>query len=230
MNLAMSADGKIATADRRISQFGSRKDHAHLLELRSQADAVMCGARTADLQRVTLGTGGKKYRAKRLSAGLREHHLRVLVSRKASIHPDAEVFKHRFSPILLVTTAQADPARVRVLESKVDGIITGGEMEVDFHPVLKQLRLDWGVQRLLCEGGGELNAALFSQNLVDEVHLTVCPLIVGGRVAPTLVDGEGISRLNDATQLELVSTRNAGGEMFAVYRVRHPGPANGDVL
>src|ERR1039458_184969 len=55
-------------------------------------------------------------------------------------------------------------------------------------------RSKWGVKRLLCEGGGELNDALFRAGLVDEIHLTICPKIFGGRTAPTIADGLGFQR------------------------------------
>jgi riboflavin biosynthesis pyrimidine reductase len=47
--------------------------------------------------------------------------------------------------------------------------------QVDFAAALAELRTRWGVRRLVCEGGGELNAALFAAGLVDELHLTICP-------------------------------------------------------
>jgi len=55
LNLAMSADGKIASANRSIPNFGSKRDKQHMMELRTQPDAIMSGARTVDLNSVTLG-------------------------------------------------------------------------------------------------------------------------------------------------------------------------------
>ena len=63
INMAMTADGKIATANRRVASFGSRRDQEHLLELRATADAVMAGARTADSHPINMGPGPAKYRA-----------------------------------------------------------------------------------------------------------------------------------------------------------------------
>jgi len=73
---------------------------------------------------------------------------------------------------------------------------------------------------LLCEGGGEVNAGLFRHEVVDEIYLTLCPLIFGGRNAPTMADGKGIEEVNDATRLQLKSLRRLGSELFLVYRVR----------
>ena len=57
VNMAMTADGKIATANRAVSSFGSARDHEQLLELRATADAVMAGARTVDSAAINLGPG-----------------------------------------------------------------------------------------------------------------------------------------------------------------------------
>src|SRR5437773_4685844 len=104
INMAMTADGKIATANRAISSFGSQRDRNHLLELRATADAVMAGARTVDLNRINLGPGPAKYRRLRLKRGLAESNLRIIASRSGTVNPNAEVFKRRFSPILVLTT------------------------------------------------------------------------------------------------------------------------------
>src|SRR5947207_6961527 len=103
LNLAMTADGKIAPANRHFVTFSSKRDREHMMELRATADAVMSGARTVDLSPATLGTGGPKYRRLRLKRGLREYNLRIIVSGQGSISPDAEIFKHRFSPIVILT-------------------------------------------------------------------------------------------------------------------------------
>src|ERR1051326_306364 len=80
INMAMTADGKIATANRTGSSFGSRKDREHLYELRATADAVITGARTVNLSGVTLEPGSAKYRRLRLRRGLSESNLRIIAS------------------------------------------------------------------------------------------------------------------------------------------------------
>src|SRR4051794_31223760 len=66
INVAMTADGKLAPANRHFVPFGSKHDRALLLELRAKADAVMAGARTVDLMPVNLGPGPVKNRQARL--------------------------------------------------------------------------------------------------------------------------------------------------------------------
>lgn len=58
VNVAMTADGKITTANRKVEAFGSPRDREHMLELRAEVDAVMAGARTVDLNPITMGPVG----------------------------------------------------------------------------------------------------------------------------------------------------------------------------
>jgi riboflavin-specific deaminase-like protein len=218
VNMAMTADGKIATANRRVSTFGSRRDGEHLLELRATVDALMAGARTVDLKPVNMGPGGAKYRRLRVRHGLAEYNLRIIVSGSGTLNPEAEVFRHRFSPIIILTTRRAPASRVRELRALGAEVKFCGAKTINFEDALRWLRRERGIKRLLCEGGGELNDALLRAGLVDELHLTVCPRIFGGRAAPTIADGVGAGSLARASRLELQSARRQGDEMFLVYR------------
>ncbi len=217
VNMAMTADGKIATANRAVSSFGSARDREHLLELRATVDAVMAGARTVDSAAINLGPGPARFRRRRLKSKLAEYNLRVLVSGSGSVNPQAEIFRHHFSPIVILTTSRAPQSDRRRLLALVDEVKVCGRREIDFRFALEWLRRRWDVERLLCEGGGELNAALFRAGLVDEVHLTICPKIFGGRKAPTIAEGEGFRRLADATPFKLKSFKRVKDEVFAVF-------------
>jgi riboflavin-specific deaminase-like protein len=220
LNLAMTADGKIATANRKISFFSSRRDREHMMELRATVDAVMSGARTVDLNPVTLGPGAAKYRRLRKSRGLEEYNIRVIASGSGSIDPDAEIFRKRFSPIIILTTARAGKARLERLRTVADEVKICGEDQLDFRYGFAWLRKQRRVRRLLCEGGGELDEALFRAGVVNELHLTICPKIIGGREAPTIADGVGFGRLGKACRLDLSSFKRYGEEAFLVYKVR----------
>jgi len=217
VNMAMTADGKIATANRAVSSFASARDHEHLLALRTTVDAVMAGARTADSAPINLGPGPAKYRRQRLKRGLAEYNLRVIVSRSGSVNPRAEVFQRRFSPIIILTTRRAGAGRLKRLRALADEVKICDRKEINFRAALRWLRQQWRVKRLLCEGGGELNGALFRAGLVNELHLTIYPKIFGGRRAPTIADGRGFSRLADLKRFRIKSTRQIGGELFTVF-------------
>lgn len=222
INMAMSADGKIASANRAVSTFTSPRDHDHLYELRATADAVMSGARTVDLHDYTLGPGAECFRKLRRQHGLAEYNLRVIASGSGSVNPRAEIFRHRFSPILVLTSERAPAAKLKPLREIADAVFTAGRDEVDFRAALVWLRREWNVRRLLCEGGGELNDALFRAGLVDELHLTISPRLIGGRTAPTIAGGRGFAHLSDAFQLRLVSTKRVGDELFCRFHRATP--------
>ena len=63
-----------------------------------------------------------------------------------------------------------------------------------------------------------MNGALFKSNLVDEIHITLCPLILGGRSAPTLADGDGVKKLVDASHFRLAAMKRDESTLFLVYR------------
>ena len=220
VNMAMTADGKIATANRAVSSFGSRRDHDHLLALRATADAVMCGARTADLNAINLGPGAKKFRAARLKRGLAEYNLRILVTGSGTLDPRAEIFRHSFSPILILTTRRASAAKLKKLRTLATEVKICGAREINWPRTLRWLREKWKVKRLLCEGGGELNDALFRARLVNELHLTICPKIFGGRRAPTIAEGIGLGKLSAVENFELKSAKRVAAEMFLTFRKR----------
>ena len=220
INMAMTADGKIATANRAVHSFGSRRDLEHLYELRATADAIMCGARTVEISGATLGNGGERFRRQRLKRNLAEYPLRIIVSGSGSVNPGAKIFQKRFSPIILLTTRRAPRKNLEPLKNLLDEIKIGGRSGIEFTAMLRWLHDHWKVNRLLCEGGGELNDALFRADLVDEIHLTICPKIFGGGMAPTIADGFGAPRLALANNFELTSFSRKKAELFTVYSRR----------
>jgi riboflavin-specific deaminase-like protein len=219
VNFAITADGKIAFADHTFAPFGSECDREHMLELRATADAVMSGARTVDSGEVTMGTGGEKYRRLRRQRGLAEYNLRIIVSGSGTIDPEAHIFKKRFSPIIILTTQRAGERKLSQLRALADEVKICGAKQIDFPKTFRWLREKWDVKRLLCEGGGELNDALFRAGVVNELHLTICPTIFGGHNAPTLADGIGQLKLSDAARLRVKSQKRIGDELFLIYEV-----------
>jgi 2,5-diamino-6-(ribosylamino)-4(3H)-pyrimidinone 5'-phosphate reductase len=218
INMAMTADGKIATANRTVSSFGSKRDLEHLYEVRATADAVMNGARTVEMNNVKMGPGGRRFRELRRRNGLSECNLRVIVSGSGSIDPNAMIFKHRFSPIIILTTQRISKRKLDRLRSLADEVIVCGDREIDFGLALRRLRKEWNICRLLCEGGAKLNSGLFDAGFVDEVHVTLCPKIAGGRTAPTIAEGGGRLDLANAKRLQLASVEQFYDELFLVYR------------
>lgn len=215
--MAMTADGKIATANRAVHSFGSKKDLEHLYELRATADAILCGARTVEISESVLGNGGEKFSQRRLKNGRAEFPVRIIASGSGSIDLAAKIFQKRISPIIILTTKRAPAKKLAQLRAVTDEVKVFGEKEINFRAALRWLQQKYGVKRLLCEGGGELNDALFRADLVAEINLTICPKMFGGRTAPTIADGEGFSKLALTRNFRLESARNFKGELFTRF-------------
>ncbi len=219
VNMAMTADGKTATANRAVSSFGSPDDEENLYRLRATVDAVMNGARTVDLNAITMGPGAEKWRRLRQRRGLAEFNLRVIVSGSGSVDPEAAVFRDHRSPLIILTREGLTTARLKRLGSVADEVFCSGKIELDLNAALRWLRTKWKVKRLLCEGGGSLNDAMFRAGLVDEVNLTICPVVSGGRSSATIADGFGFPDLAFAAQLRLVESKIETGDRFLRFEV-----------
>ncbi len=215
--MAVSADGKIASANRRIQTFGSSMDHDRLMDLRATADAVLSGSGTLNTADYDLEPGGERWRELRIQRGLEEFNLRVIVSGSGSINPDAAVFQRGQGPIIILTTDRCPPEKLQQLRQKTPHVMSFGPERIDWNAALLWLREEWGVRRLACEGGGELNAELFAGGLVDRIYLTLCPVIVGGDDAPTIAGGQGVESMDLASQFRLVGHRATGSEIFLEF-------------
>jgi len=219
INMAMSADGKIASANRAVNQLGSRRDFEHLLELRATADAVITGAGTLKAQPdITLGPGSARYKKVRRANSLSSAPLRILVSGSGQLNPKAKIFQTTGAPIIVITTQRMGRTRRSTLAQTGAHVRACGSTKVDFRRALEWLQSEWDVDHLLCEGGGRLNASLLAADLVDEIHLTLCPTILGGKTAPTIADGPIAKTLPDAKNFQLKEITRAPKEAFLIYR------------
>ncbi|MCL6499920.1 MAG: dihydrofolate reductase family protein, partial [Firmicutes bacterium] len=109
-------------------------------------------------------------------------------------------------------TEDADPLRRRALEPVAE-VVAFGRGSVDLPQALTWL-YEGGVRRILCEGGPSLNAHLLAAKLVDELFLTVAPLVAGGP-AGRIVAGP----VGEPLRLALRELREYGGELLARYQV-----------
>lgn len=224
--MAMTADGKVATAGREVTTFGSPHDQRALYALRATADALLCGARTVEETGATLGTGSPSFAAARRRAGLSPAALRVVVSGSASLSSGAELWRHEGAPIVVLTSRTASEANRERLRNLGAQVWESPGEGIDFPAALEWLAREHGVRRVVAEGGGVLNAALLGAGRVDEIRLTWVPRIFGGRSSPTVADGPVAGALVDAVRFRLVSVRSVGQERFLRYvRVDPAQPA-----
>lgn len=217
INVAMSADGKISTRRREKFPLGSREDRLLMDVLRARNDAVIVGSTTVRLDGWAIRVRDKSVREKRIDKGLPPHPLNIVLSNRLDLSVDCQFFTHRATQKLIVTSRQAPESRVRRFEEYGE-VWVAPARQIRPAAVLGELHRR-GLKSILLEGGGELNFSFFEERLVDEIYITITPRILGGREAPTPVDGRGFLA-NAQTRLDLVSSRRRGDEVFLKYRVR----------
>ncbi|MEH1886891.1 MULTISPECIES: RibD family protein [unclassified Nostoc] len=233
--LAMSADGKIADFRRSPARFGSRADKAHLEKQIATSDAVLFGAGTLRAYGTTLTVSDPTLVQLRAQEGKPPQPVHIVTTHSGNLNPEINFFKQPVRRWLLTTTlgTLSWKGRLQTLPATLE---TGAQechpefeqilvfetprREIDILAALKHLA-NIDIARLVVLGGGELVASLLGLDLIDELWLTVCPLILGGSTAPTPVEGKGF--LPDlAPKLQLLEVHPVEQEVFLHYRLQRP--------
>ena len=212
--MVMTLDGKITTRDGSGPKFASQADQERMMQLRSEADAIIIGARTAIDDNPTFDLP-EKYRRSRKN-GLASNPIKAVISGRGSIPPTLKMFNSNDSQAVVFTTDQINSGQYNSLH-KVADVHVVGKLEVDFTQIAKILVKEYNVKQLLIEGGGQVNFAAFQADIVDEVFLTLSPKIAGGNIQ-TIVEGTGFD-FNNLIELELLNHQKVSSEIFLHYRV-----------
>ncbi|MDA0634258.1 pyrimidine reductase family protein [Nonomuraea sp. MCN248] len=212
LNMVVSADG--AAWDQGLSGgLSGRADKRVFGVLRGLADVVLVGAATVRAE----GYGPVKPREswRVLRAGGPAAAPLAIVSRGLDLDFDAPLFREAVSPTLVITCESAPEDRRKAAAAAGEVILAGGE-EVDPRRAVAGLHAR-GLTRVLCEGGPRLNAQFAAAGLVDELCLSVSPLLLGGDAA-RILDGEP-----SRARLELRQVLEEEGVLFCRY-VREMSP------
>ena len=213
---AMSLDGKIATGAGESRWITGEEARRRVHRLRQTCDAVAVGIGTV-LQDDPQLTARDEQRSP-----LERQPLRVVIDSQGRLPTDAQMF--RAPGRTLVAVAKISSEREDALR-QVGAEVLAAPAE-DGRVDLKALVQALGAQEvtsLLVEGGGTLLASLFQARLVDKVIAFLAPTIIGGREAPTPVEGAGFPHLADALRLERVSLEQVGEDVLIVGYPRRGG-------
>ena len=207
-NFVSSADGK-ATASGRTAPLAGAGDKVAFHLLRTQVDAVLAGTGTLGIERYGVPVRDERLIEIRLAEGLPAQPLAVVISRSGRVPFEIPLFADARSQIALYApegTVVPDCAADVTVHARDSG-------RSDLGAVLRSLRRDHDVRSLLCEGGPVLFNALLAEDLVDELFLTISPVLVGG-------DELGItagSALGQALPLRLVWALEHDGNLLLRY-------------
>jgi riboflavin-specific deaminase-like protein len=219
-NFALTWDARISTRRGTPADFSSPRDKRRLVEIRAICDAVLVSAKTLAVDNMVMGLPDEALRAERVRRKMAPYPVRVLLTNSGRIDPELRTFEKDFSPIVIFSTTQMPATTRAALAPKAD-LWLHASAAVNLEAMLMTLRHDYGVKRIVCEGGAQVLRSLLAADLVDEIHATLCPRIFGGAGAPTLT-GIAPNFFPSSIQLALMKMEVAEGECFLRYRVQRP--------
>lgn len=180
-NFVATVDGAAYGADGRSGSLGGDDDTRVFALLRSLADVIVVGAGTARAE------GYGPVQSSEIDGELRERQGLAPLPALAIVSRRLDIPERLISPgQLVITTADASADAIAALRETVD-VIAVGDGEIDWHGVLSELA-GRGWTRVLCEGGPTLHGDLVARDLVDELCLTIAPVMTSGD-APRIAHG-----------------------------------------
>ena len=220
-NTAISLDGRIHTQDERPPMLGSRRDLQRMRMLRAQVDAVLVGGAT--FRRWPIPTLPED-----TALAQRDRPFwNIVVSRHLDIEPKATyIAEKRIKKLVLTTPMHKSP----LFETEIE-VYPGNNIDINW--IIETLDRR-GIQRLMIEAGGDLLSQFLRAGAVDEVYVTLCPVLIGGKGSASLVDGQGF-RAADMPRMTLKQVEQVEDELYLHYlvqksSVRSPAAGEGSAL
>jgi riboflavin biosynthesis pyrimidine reductase len=217
-NFVASADGA-AWLDGRSGGLSSPADKRVFALLRDLADVVLVGAGTIRTEGYSYPHFSARRRARRRALGLAELPTFAVVSGSLDLDPRSRLFDGAPVRTVVLTSAKAAADRGAALAPVAD-VVTAGEDRVDLSAAVDALAAR-GLTRVLSEGGPVLLAGLTGAGRLDELCLTVSPLLAGPG-AGRIVAGAG----HPPVTLRILRLLTEDGSLFTRYAVDRP--AEGD--
>jgi riboflavin-specific deaminase-like protein len=216
INAVGTLDGRGAVGGK-STPVGSEVDHRLMRNIRYNVDAVLVGAGTLRSEDLTL-TIDEPLTKRRRERGLKEQPLSVLLTQSGDVPADRKIFQASEGNLLVFAGAHASQGNLAKL-SRLAAVRPATDTDVlEPEKIIETLADEFGVRRLLVEGGPSVNRSFLEACLVDEVFITLAPKITGGDPR-SLVDGEPLPL--DATSPSLVSIHLSDSELYLRYRLRH---------
>jgi riboflavin-specific deaminase-like protein len=212
LNLVLSADGH-ASINGRVTQLTSPTDQALFHHLRSLSDVILVGASTVRAEKYGPVRITDAVAHQRVGGGRSERPTLVIVSR--SLDLDLDAITDTGQSVVVLTCAASDATRRARIEASAEVLIVGDDI-VDLRRGLGLLH-ERGAQVVLCEGGAVLNGELAKAELIDEVCVTVAPVLGGD--PPT----QSSALQHRALSLQLQHALAVDGNVFLRWLVAERG-------
>ena len=213
-NMIASADGA-ATINGRAGGLGNATDQQVLGLLRALADVVIAGAGTVTAEGYGPARARPQYQELRAAAGQPPAPRMVVVSQRLQLDFESKYFAEALEPPIVVT-CEAAPADRLLAARKVAEVLVAGDGVVSPGRMVEAL-VGLGHRRLLCEGGPTLLAMVAADGVLDELCLTIAPILVAGP-SRRILDGPV---LDPAPKMALTQLLQDDDDLlYARYEVR----------
>jgi 2,5-diamino-6-(ribosylamino)-4(3H)-pyrimidinone 5'-phosphate reductase len=220
VNIAMSADGKISTRERRQVRISGAQDFTRVDRLKAGCDAVMVGIGTVLADDPSLTVKSEECRNYRRKQGWDDHPVRIVVDSSGRIPPEASILHKGEGKRVVAVSKRADVTKISLLGKKTT-VIVAGEDEVDLCALMNELGA-MGIHRVMVEGGGTLIAGLIEAGLVNEIYTFIGNIIIGGKDSPTFTDGEGFILESAFPRLTLLEASRIDQGILLHWNVENP--------
>jgi diaminohydroxyphosphoribosylaminopyrimidine deaminase/5-amino-6-(5-phosphoribosylamino)uracil reductase len=211
---ATSLDGRVATKTGDSQWITGAESRTRGHELRQAVDVILVGAQTvmADDPSLTVRLSEANWPANRV-----RHPQPVVLDSTGRIPLTHKLFSHSLpTRTRVMTTARMPEAHRQKLVAQgcdVDVLKANDDGQVDIVSLVDRLGSN-GIQSVLLEGGPGIHGAFQDAGLIDEVWAFIAPLIIGGNGALSSFNGNGVSTLNDALQLDDVCLEQLGQDIL----------------
>jgi riboflavin biosynthesis pyrimidine reductase len=175
-NFVSSVDGAV-TVDGRSGGLGNAADRRLFALLRDLCDVILVGAGTVRTEQYGSTPSTPKRRARRAELGLSPVPRLAVVSARLALDPDSELFAND-PPTIVITHADAPADQRKALEAVAD-VVVAGSGQIDITAALDALA-EHGLGKVLCEGGPTLLGSVLEAGQLDELCLTLSPVVAGG--------------------------------------------------
>jgi 5-amino-6-(5-phosphoribosylamino)uracil reductase len=212
LSCCVSIDGYIGNAASRLL-LSNEADFDRVDAVRASCDAILVGAETVRVDNPRLLVRSEARRGERAARGLPVSPMKVTVTRRAELDARADFFRvGDAEKLVYCASPRVGDARARLGPAAT--IVDAGD-RVEMRTLSTDLAAR-GVERLMVEGGGTVHTQFLTEDIVDELQLTVAPLFVGDSDAPRFVR-DGIFPWNPARRAELVEVRKLGDVVLLRY-------------
>lgn len=206
MKTAMSLDGKIATVTGESKWISGEKSREQVHKLRHELTGIMVGVETVieDDPQLTSRLPGSK------------NPIRIVVDSRLKIPLSSKVLQHQDeAKTIVATTEEADVEKMEALKKADVEVLVTEDLSGRVHlGELMAVLGATGIDSILLEGGATINFSALEAGIVDKIQAYIAPIVIGGKMAKTPVEGNGIEKLSQAFHIEHLSVERVGEDMF----------------